>query len=196
MSAPHSRSTLALLAACALLMSACGAESQQEGPSEPLGESQQTLVNNQQVKIRCDNGNCANGQERCLYVDTTTLVNGNPLVKLWTCNPVGGDARFHWTTFYNSATGHWRVQNHATYGCLYADPTNRSLVTTACNSAVADQNWIDPVVTTNFNQLKNLSGRCANPTNNLLTLGTAMHDWPCGTGSQDWAIEPLFIHGG
>ncbi|WP_375772350.1 hypothetical protein NR798_16175 [Archangium gephyra] len=197
MSHPHSRSTLALLAACALLMSACGAESQQEGPSEPLGESQKGLVDGQQVKIRCDSGNCANGQERCMYVEPTTLANGNPAVFVGACfMTVGRDARYHWTTFYNSATNAWRLQNHATFGCLHVDYSTRRLVTVACNSALLEQNWQSvPSPTAGVTYLKSLANvsSCAHPYFNNIAIGTPMHDWQCGADLvQDWNIEPLF----
>jgi len=63
------------------------AEGPNVGGGEEVGEAQQALWSGQQVKIRCDSGNCWNGQDHCMYADPSDLLNGNPAVKLGKCGP-------------------------------------------------------------------------------------------------------------
>jgi hypothetical protein len=178
-------------------MSACGVESQQEGSSESFGESQKALYSNQQVKIRCNAGNCGSA-ERCLYTDPTDLLNGSPTVKLWNCSDlVGKDARAHWTAWYSPSFNAWTFQNHSTLGCLYEEPGALRLITVPCDSLAARQNWTQVAGSPGVSYLKNSgSGYCVHPYNDMLfPLGNAMHTFGCGYNNdpvQDWTPEPLF----
>ncbi|HYO74272.1 MAG TPA: hypothetical protein VEU33_50185 [Archangium sp.] len=180
----------------------CGTGSELEqvaggDPSEDELTSQtQGMENGQRVALICDTTQCRDSSINlgmCLYSDPNDLYNGQPRVRQWICNSLS-DPRFQWRAWYSNYGGYRLLQNAATQGCLYAEPSARVLVTVPCNGWGTDQSWRNVNGQPNVNLLQNAgSQRCANPYYGSLEMGNWLHDRPCdgGAQNQDWHMSPF-----
>ncbi|WP_309889559.1 RICIN domain-containing protein [Archangium sp.] len=190
------------LALCGLVLTAgaCGTqeETSQVVPNEAVesvGTSAQEVLVGDIVLLKCDNGQKCYQSNKCLYAEPGLPNQGNPSVRLYSCNGFTNDLRFQWIALSSPTAGYVRLQNRQTSGCLEAR-SDRVLITRSCEYSNGSQAWKNQPMSWSGGDflVAAASQEVAIAFNTDVVDGNWMHTWPANPAyngesmAQDWGM--------